>query len=210
MDRSNKFNKYKIYQASTNKVGLNVYMDSFGIEKVRLQAQLYDKSLPKDKRSVSCYMNFEEFGVLKADCDSGRIFKKIQDAGDYGYILSRGGTTKSKVYENGIESRIITLKLKNDKLFMNLSRGQGKKSSTGAIMPDGKPDLVIGVPLDPAVFRALLIESCLNIQAYRSMLIPKLVAEAQAERENGTMNSDLEDAPSEGTIITETDDTDEF
>lgn len=210
MNRQNSFEKYKIYATSTNKMALNAYMDSFGIEKVRIQAMLYDKTLPKEQRSVTCYMNFSDFATLNADCESGRIFKKIQEAGNTGYVLSRGGSTKSKQYEGGVESRIITLNLAGEKLFFNMSRGKGKTSNTGAIMPDGKPDVKIGFPLEPATFRTLIMEISKYIDAYRSYLVPKLVAEAIAERDNGTLNKELEDAPSEGTVITETDGTDEF
>lgn len=202
MNRNNPFDKYKISKSSTNKVVLNLYLDSFSIEKVRLQAAKYDKSLPMAQRSVSCYLEFEEAVTLAEDCRSGRIFEKVMKAGDKGYIISRGGSTKSKRYDNHIESRIIKLTMSGDKLFVNLSLGKGKTSDTGAIMPDGKPDVMIGVPVEPAKFRSAMIMVDRHIQAYLVSLTNKLVKESIAEREAGkNTEEELEDAPSEGTVI---------
>ena len=201
MNRNNPFDKYKISKSSTNKVVLNLYLDSFSIEKVRLQAAKYDKSLPM-ARSVSCYLEFEEAVTLAEDCRSGRIFEKVMKAGDKGYIISRGGSTKSKRYDNHIESRTIKLTMAGDKLFVNLSLGKGKTSDTGAIMPDGKPDVMIGVPVEPAKFRSAMIMVDRHIQAYLVSLTNKLVKESIAEREAGkNTEEELEDAPSEGTVI---------
>ena len=60
MDRTDNFEKYKITKASTNKVVTNVYMDAFGIEKVRFQNVNY-----KDKNSIDCYLEFEEVSTQR-------------------------------------------------------------------------------------------------------------------------------------------------
>ena len=202
-----KFDKYKVTTMSTKTACVNVYMDSFPIEKVRFQAMLYDKSLPKEQRSINCYLDFEEMACLAEDCKSGRIFKKIQEAGKGGLVISRGGSTKSKKYEGGIESRIISLGMTgegdNAKVYVNLASGKGKTNATGLIMPDGAPDVKISVGLTPAAFRGKMLLANEEKCAYLAHMVNALVREAIAERENGTLNTELEDGPSEGTIITE-------
>ena len=65
-----------------------------------------------------------------------------------------------------------------------------------------KPDVMIGVPVEPAKFRSAMIMVDRHIQAYLVSLTNKLVKESIAEREAGkNTEEELEDAPSEGTVI---------
>ena len=73
MNRKDSFEKNKITKASTNKVVCNVYLDSFGIEKVRFQNANYS-----EKTSIDCYLDFEEIALLDADVKSGRLIKQLE------------------------------------------------------------------------------------------------------------------------------------
>ena len=91
MDRTDNFEKYKITKASTNKVVTNVYMDSFGIEKVRFQNVNY-----KDKNSIDCYLEFEEVALLATDAASGRLFKELEASGKK--VITMGDGNKNVMH----------------------------------------------------------------------------------------------------------------
>jgi hypothetical protein len=58
MDQKNDFEKMKLTKASTDKVACNIYMDSFGIGKVKIQIFEY-----ATKKSIESYLNFEELAL---------------------------------------------------------------------------------------------------------------------------------------------------
>lgn len=175
MNRKDSFEKNKITKASTNKVVCNVYLDSFGIEKVRFQNANYS-----EKTSIDCYLDFEEIALLDADVKSGRLIKQLE-AGQK--TISMGGSKSSKNYDGKPESRILSLGKSGDKIFINMSRGRGKLSDTGAIMPDGAPDLKISVGMEVDKFRSMIIYTHDCINAYLARFINQLYKEAAAERE---------------------------
>lgn len=174
MDRKDKFEKIKITKASTNKVVTNVYFDAFGIEKVRIQNANY-----KDKISIDCYLDFEEVALIAADVSSGRLIKEL-DAGQK--TISMGGSKSSKNYDGKPESRILSFGKSGDKIFINMSRGKGKITDTGAIAPDGAPDLKIGVSMPIEKFRSLFIYTNNWVNAYLAHYTNRLVKECEAER----------------------------
>ena len=174
MNRKDKFEKIKITKASTNKVCCNVYFDSFGIEKVRIQNSNYEQ-----KTSIDCYLDFEEIALIAADVTTGRLIKEL-DAGQK--TISMGGSKSSKNYNGAPESRIISLGKSGDKVFINMSRGKGKTTSTGAIAPDGTPDLKISVGMDVNKFRSMFIYTNNWINAYLAHFTNKLVKECEADR----------------------------
>lgn len=177
MNRQNSFEKSKIAKASTNKVVCNIYLDSFGIEKVRFQNANYDT-----KESINGYLDFEDIALLAQDAASGRLIKQL----DEGPInLSIGGSKSSTIYDGAPESRIISLGKSGDKIFFNMSRGKGKLGDNGQIIPDGKPDLKIGVPMEISKFRSMMIYTHDCVNAYLCKMITKLAAEAQEERKKG-------------------------
>ena len=175
MNRKDQFEKSKITKASTNKVVTNVYYDAFNIEKVRFQNANY-----KDKTSISCFLDFEEVALLAKDAASGRLIKQLE-AGQK--TISIGGTEKSKNYPDGVESRILTLGKSGDTIFINMSRGHGKVTDTGAISPDGAPDLKIGVSMPVDKFRSMMIFTHDAVNAYLAHMVNTIVRECQADRE---------------------------
>lgn len=175
------FEKLKITKASTNKVVCNVYYDAFNLQKVRIQNADYSK-----KESIDCYLSFEELALLAADAASGRLFKKLEANKD-AYVFMKG-SKKSKNYNGEPESRILRLgmstKTNGDKtIFVNMSRGKGKLTDTGAITPNGDPDLKIGVPMPIDKFRSLLLITDKWVTAYIAGNVNQLVGEAQKERD---------------------------
>lgn len=176
MNRKNNFEKSKITKASTNKVVTNVYYDSFGIEKVRFQNANYT-----DKTSIDYYLDFEEVALLAADAASGRLIKEL-DAGQK--TISMGGTKSSKNYNGAPESRIFALGKSGDKIFINISRGKGKITETGAIAPDGSPDLKIGVSMTIDKFRSLMIFTHDAVNAYLAHMVNAIVRQCEEDRKN--------------------------
>lgn len=181
MNRTDKFEKNKITKASTNKVVTNVYLDSFGIEKVRFQNANY-----ADKTSIDCYLDFEEVALLATDAASGRLIKELE-AGQK--TVSMGGSKSSKNYGGAPESRIFSLGKSGDKIFINMSRGKGKITDTGAIAPDGAPDLKIGVSMTVDKFRSLMIYTHDCVNAYLAHMINALVKQSEEDRKNYTENN---------------------
>ena len=179
MNRNDSFEKIKITKASTNKVVLNVYFDAFGIEKVRFQNANYN-----DKSSIDCYLGFEDVALIATDAASGRLIKKLE-AGEKVQFMT--GSKSSKNYDGAPESRILSFGLstngKGEKtVFVNMSRGKGKLTDTGAIQPDGAPDIKIGVPMSVDKFRSVMIYTYDWIKAYLARFTNNLVKEAEAER----------------------------
>lgn len=176
MNRQDKFEKSKITKASTNKVVCNVYYDAFGIEKVRFQNVTYN-----DKTSIDCYLDFEEVALLATDAASGRLIKELE-AGQK--TISMGGTKHSKNYDGNPESRILSLGKSGDKIFINMSRGKGKLTETGAISPDGAPDLKISVGMTIEKFRSMMIFTNQAICGYLPHMVNSIVRQCEEDRKN--------------------------
>lgn len=176
MNRNDNFERAKITKASTNKVVCNVYFDAFEIEKVRFQNASY-----ADKKSISCYLDFEDVALLAADAQSGRLIKEL-DAGQK--TISIGGSKSSKNYDGKPESRIMSLGKSGDKIFINMSVGRGKLSDTGAIMPDGTPDTKISVGMSIEKFRSMMIYTHDCVCGYLPHMVNKIVKQCNEDRAN--------------------------
>lgn len=182
MKRDNSFEKYKVTKVSTNKVVTNVYMDSFPIEKVRFQNVQYET-----KQSIDIYLDFAQIALLAADAQSGRLFKQIEAAQNHQLTIQMAGTQHSKNYNGQPESRILSLGISGDKIFVNMSAGPGKVSQTGAIMPNGPQDRKISVGMTIDDFRKMIIYTHDCVNAYLSSMIPQLVFESEQDRQNYQM-----------------------
>jgi len=180
MNRSDNFEKSKITKASTNKVVTNVYYDSFGIEKVRFQNANY-----QDKNSIDCYLDFEEVALLATDAASGRLIKELESGQK---TISMGGSKSSKNYNGAPESRIFSLGKSGDKIFINMSRGKGKLTDTGAIAPDGAPDLKIGVSMTVDKFRSMMIFTHDAVNAYLAHMVNAIVKQCEEDRKQYANN----------------------
>lgn len=181
MDRNDAFEKIKITKVSTNKVACNVYFDAFGIEKVRIQNFRYE-----DKAYIDYYLDFETLALVANDAATGRLIKEL-DAGQK--TISMGGSKKSENYGGQPESRILSLGKSGDKIFINMSRGKGTIGDKGQIMPDGAPDLKIGVPMTVDKFRSMMIYTYDSVKGYLPHLVNKIVREAEEDRKNYTNNN---------------------
>lgn len=178
--KSDDFEKLKIAKASTDKVVTNIYFDAFGIEKVRLQNANY-----QTKESISCYIDFENIALLAADVASGRLIKNLE-AGQK--TISLGGSKSSDHYNGAPEFRSVILGRSGDTIFINMSRGKGKITSTGAIAPDGKTDLKISVPMSIDKFRSMILYTHDAVNAYLAHMINQLVREYESDRRSNSNN----------------------
>ena len=181
MNRNDAFEKIKITKVSTNKVACNVYFDAFGIEKVRFQNFNYN-----DKTFIDCYLDFEDVALLANDAATGRLIKEL-DAGQK--TVSMGGSKSSKNYGGAPESRILSLGKSGDKIFINMSRGKGKIGDKGQIMPDGAPDLKIGVPMPIDKFRSMMIYTYDSVKGYLPHMVNRIVREIEEDRKNYVNNN---------------------
>lgn len=176
----NDFEKMKLTKASTNKAACNMYLDSFGIGKVRIQNFDYDS-----KNSIECYLDFEELALLATDCMTGKLMKEL-DGGQK--ILGMKGSAKSKNYNGAPESRILSIGKSNDKIFVNMTRGKGKLGDKGQIMPDGQPDLKLSVGMPVDKFRSMMIYSYDCVKAYLVNNINKTYKEVEEARAQASAN----------------------
>ena len=174
MDQKNDFEKMKLTKASTDKVACNIYMDSFGIGKVKIQIFEY-----ATKKSIESYLNFEELALIATDCMTGRLIKELE-AGQKN--LGYKGSPSSPNYNGAPESRIISLGKSGEKIFVNMTRGKGQLGPNGTIKPDGAPDLKlsIGIPVDK--FRAMMIYAYDCVKAYLVRSINQTVKEIDEKK----------------------------
>lgn len=174
--------------------GKNVFvevMDSaFEIGKIMLGFKEYDLTKPSGNRftnEVTIYMDITEFETLAHDIklrfidrDAARA-REAQKAGGYKFCreiyTDMGGTTlenlakrKQSRPDNKDESRVFKI-TPGDKMpwIFSAEKGAGKRTETGLIAPDGKPDVTIRVPLSDKDFRKFAIIVDNEIQAWRVM-----------------------------------------
>jgi hypothetical protein len=199
MNRNNPYDKYKITTIATKTVALDFMMDSFGIEKVRLQALKFDKSIPIKQRLISCYLDFETLFVLAEEVRNGKFFQKAKASSDEGkpYTISMGGTKKNSRYGDIPESKMIKVsfdKADPKKMFLNLTLGKGKLSKTGLIEPDGKPEVSITVVTNPVTFRDKIITCEKYAEGYLPNLVGSLMKEYKKEMaDRGGKEQNLEE-----------------
>lgn len=174
--------------------GRNVFMEvmdwALPIGKIILAFKEYDLSKPKGERftkEIDIFMNVEEFEVLAHDISLrfidrlARQAREIQKSGGYKYCkeiyTDMGGTTFEMLAKRGKsradkkdESRIFKI-TPGDKIpwILSAESGAGKRTETGLIAPDGKPDVVIRVPLSEKDFRKFAIAVNNELQAWRVM-----------------------------------------
>lgn len=174
--------------------GRNVFvevMDSaFEIGKIMLGFKEYDVTKEKGNRftnEVTIYMDITEFETLAHDIklrfidrDAARA-REAQKAGGYKFCkevyMDMGGTTLEKLAkrkqsrpDNKDESRVLKI-TPGDKMpwILSAEKGAGKRTETGLIAPDGKPDVIIRVPFSDKDFRKFAIIVDNEIQAWRVM-----------------------------------------
>jgi len=174
--------------------GKNVFMEvldsAFGIGKVLLAFKEYDLNRPQGERfvnEISIYMDITEFETLAYDIKFGFInrealkAREIQKVGSYKYCkevyLDMGGTFLENLAKRGQsradnkdESRVFKI-TPGDKIpwILSAEKGAGKRTETGLIAPDGKPDVIIRVPLSDKDFRKFAVVVDNEIQAWRVM-----------------------------------------
>ena len=164
MNRNNEFNKTKIVSVSNGKAVVDVYADSFGIEKVKIVVSKYEGN----KNSVDSYIEFSDFLRIAEQVKTKEIFKKIQTTGN-AVDLYRGGTpaARSKREDRKAVSKILSINMSNTgTIFLNASKGPGKESGKGAIIPDGAPDAKVSVSLSYDDCLALFMYTELAVKAY--------------------------------------------
>ena len=165
MNRNNDFNKTKIVSVSNGKAVVDVYADSFGIEKVKIVVSEYEGN----KNSVDAYIEFSDFLRMAEQVKTKDIFKKIQSSNGKGVDLYRGGTpaSRSKREDGKAVSKILNMNMSNTgTIFLNASKGPGKESGKGAIIPDGAPDAKVGVSLSYDDCLAMFMYTEMAVKAY--------------------------------------------
>lgn len=174
--------------------GRNVFVEvldsAFEIGKIMLGFKEYDLSRPQGERfvnEVTIYMDITEFETLAHDIMFRFIDRKakqareIQKTGNYKFCkeiyFDMGGTTLESLAkrnqsrpDNKDESRVFKI-TPGDKMpwILSAEKGAGKRTETGLIAPDGKPDVTIRVPLSDEDFRKFAIVVNNEIQAWRVM-----------------------------------------
>ena len=123
---------------------------------------------------------YDAFGIEKVRFQNANYADKTS--------ISMGGSKSSKNYNGAPESRIFSLGRSGDKIFINMSRGKGKITETGAIAPDGSPDLKIGVGMTIDKFRSLMIFTHDAVNGYLPHMVNAIVRQCEAERQAAAEN----------------------
>lgn len=174
--------------------GKNVFVEvldsAFEIGKIMLGFKEYDLSKPQGQRftnEITFYMDITEFETLAyeikfrgIDRDAAKA-REAQRAGNYRFCkevyVDMGGTTLENLAkrnqsrpDNKDESRVFKI-TPGDKMpwVLSAEKGAGKRTETGLIAPDGKPDVIIRVPLSDKDFRKFAVVVDNEIQAWRVM-----------------------------------------
>lgn len=175
--------------------GRNVFVEvldwSLPIGKVILAFREYDLSRPKGEKfvkEIDIFMDVAEFETLAHDISFrfidrvARKAREVQQAGNYKYCkeiyTDMGGTPFERLSKEKKatrpdmkdESRLFKI-TPGDKVpwILSAESGPGKRMETGLIAPDGKPDVIIRVPLSDKDFRKFAIAVNNEIQAWRVM-----------------------------------------
>lgn len=177
MRRKSEYDQTKLTQAATNKTVVSAYADAFPIEQVKFRFAKFEQA----DNFIDIYLSFEDTLRVCQDIKSGKLFKDMLNS-QYPIQISFGGSVKEGV----VESRSVTFGLKDNKVYLNAQKGPGKTSTTGAIIPVGKPTnaISVGVNVDDFKGMFLYIEAC--IHAYLPSLVTHLVDIAEENRKKFT------------------------
>lgn len=180
MKRETLFDKQRIIQKSTQKLAFNTYFDSFGIEKVRFNIANYET-----KEQFDIYLEFSEVLLLAERAISGSLFKELMQGPKNVHL---GGKTSSPEYDGAPLSRIMSFSLTGDYVFVTMTKGKGKLSETGAIMPDGQPDKKASFRMTVKDLQEVLVTSKAYVNAYLAHLVNRLLVEVNAEKAKMAQN----------------------
>jgi hypothetical protein len=190
MIKDNK-NEAQIIRIDGKNVFLEVMNSAFEINKVQISFIEYDLKLEKNKRqlkNIPIYINMDKTLVLITDILSGRLSALAKQANatkeKNGYKYCReiyvdmGGISKSKLEERGKkrpDSKSLSRQFKitpGDKVawIFSAETGAGEESETGLIVPQGKPEEIVRVPLTDEDLKRFALVLKNHIQAYTTSL----------------------------------------
>lgn len=189
--KENYWEMIKITSASTKTVVCDIFMDGFPkYKKVRIQNAEYGGS----KKKAECWVTFEDWAYLANRVLRGELFRELEkietekDPKKDSVVISIGGSPSSKNYNGAPESRMIKLKKSKDSIFINITRGKGKLSETGAILPDGAPDVVVGVPVKAEKLASMILYTHDYINAYLAGYVSRLCKDLKDYNEANNNN----------------------
>lgn len=183
--------------------GKNVFMEvmnAFSIGKVQINFIQYDATKEKNSRIVSevrTFIDFNKFLVLINDIKSGRMVglakkaKEAQQQGGYKFCkeiyADLGGISASTLAERGQsrpDGKSMSRQFKitpGDKMPWILSgeMGAGVEDDKGLIVPQGRPETIIRVPLSDEDFKKLALVTEMHMQAYLASFYTQLAQNPQ-------------------------------
>ena len=181
-------NQDQIIRFDGRNVFLEIMDSAFGIGKVMMNFKEYDLTKPQGQRftkEITIYMDLSEFETLAhnikfrfIDRESNKA-RENQKSGGFKFCKAiyadMGGTTLEALAkrnqsrtDNKHESRILKITPgEKDPWILSAEKGAGKRTETGLIAPDGKPDVIIRIPFSDNSFRKFAIVVDHEIQAWR-------------------------------------------
>lgn len=181
MNRNNDYNKTKITSVSTGKAVVDLYVDSFNIEKVRMVVSEYEGK----KNSIDTYIEFSDFLRIAEQVKNKDIFKTIAKSNGKGVDLYRGGlpASRSKREDKKAIAKVLNMNMSNTgTIFLNASMGPGKETDKGAIIPEGAPEAKISVSMSYDDCLAMFMYTELAIRSYLPVVFKSLFSEAEIRR----------------------------
>lgn len=189
-----KKNKNQIIRFDGRNVFIEVMNTAFEIGKVQINFVEYDITLEKNsrqKQNISIYIDVEKFLLLANDILTGRMLtlaRQAQDEkvkGGYKYckeiFKDMGGVSANNLKTRGKEradGKALSRQFKitpGDKMPWILSgeTGPGEENDTGLIVPKGRAEEQVRVPLSHEDMKKLALLVTSHIQGYITSLYMK-------------------------------------
>ena len=177
MNRNNEFNKTKIASVSTGKAVVDIYADCFSIEKVKLVISEYEGN----KASIDTYIEFADFLRIAEQVRNKDIFVKIKKSAGKGVDLYRGGTSaaRAKRTDGKAVAKALMMNMSDTgTIFLNATRGPGKETGKGAIIPEGTPENKVSVSMSYEDCYAMFNYTEFAIKSYLPRMFNAIFTEA--------------------------------
>ena len=184
MNRNNSFNKTKIASVSTGKTVVDIYADCFPIEKVKIVVSEYEGN----KASIDTYIDFADFLRIAKQVENKEIFKSITNSKGKGVDIYRGGlpAEKAKREDGKVVAKVLNMNMsQTGTIFINASKGAGRQTDKGAIIPDGTPDNKVSVSMTYNDCLAMFMYADLAVRAYLPGMFNQIFASIGAYRQSG-------------------------
>lgn len=180
------YENFQIFRADGNNVFLEVMRYAFDIGKVMINFIEYNASNAvgsRIKNKISIYIDIPEFLQLSHDLKTGRLaalgeqskMAAQQQGSKYAKEIYKklGGTSVKRMQQRGADTtsgpKSRQFKITpgtSQPWILSAEEGIGKNGKNGLIVPNGRPEVIIRVPLKNEMIKQLFLVTEMEIQAH--------------------------------------------